>query len=106
MGSHYAMAFSGFIIVLGLMGLTLFLLKKLMSKMNQNFSNEKRINIIETFYLDPKRKLVLVQLDNKQHLLLIGGANDIVVEKNIEPKTIKKEIEQEIAKIKDNDKNN
>ena len=32
----------------------------------------KRLKVVETTYLDGRRKLVLVRLDDREHLLLVG----------------------------------
>ncbi|WP_273760135.1 flagellar biosynthetic protein FliO [Bartonella sp. ML70XJBT.G] len=42
-----------------------------------------RLTLCETIAIDRTRHLVLVRCDNKEHLLLIGGLTDIVVEANI-----------------------
>ncbi len=46
---------------------------------------QKRLGIIEGASLGGRQKLVLVRRDNVEHLLLIGGANDLVVETGITP---------------------
>lgn len=40
----------------------------------------RRLKIIETLAVDPRRRLVLVRRDGVEHLLLIGGGSDVVVE--------------------------
>jgi len=42
-----------------------------------------RLAIIDTLPVDNKRKLVLLRRDNVEHLVLIGGPSDIVVEPSI-----------------------
>ncbi|MFS8038553.1 flagellar biosynthetic protein FliO [Xanthobacter sp. AM11] len=42
-----------------------------------------RIAVVETVAVDQRRKLVLVRRDQVEHLLLIGGSSDIVVEPQI-----------------------
>lgn len=44
-----------------------------------------RLSIVEVRPVDGKRKLMLIERDNVQHLLLIGGDNDLVVETAIQP---------------------
>ncbi|MCF4166569.1 flagellar biosynthetic protein FliO [Zavarzinia compransoris] len=39
----------------------------------------KRLAVIESLALDPRRRLVLVRRDGEEHLLLLGPAGDIVV---------------------------
>lgn len=83
MSSSYITAIAGFLIVLGLMGITLFLLKKLMERVNHSFSNSARINITETRYIDPKNKLVIVNVGKKEHLILVGITNNILIDSNL-----------------------
>lgn len=40
----------------------------------------RRLQVVETLAVDPRRRLVLVRRDGVEHLLLIGGATDLVVE--------------------------
>ena len=46
-------------------------------------SRVPRLSITDSTTVDEKRYLVMVRRDNVEHLLLIGGANDLVVESNI-----------------------
>lgn len=42
-----------------------------------------RLGVVDTFTLDRNRQLVIVRRDNVEHLLMIGGTNDVLVEANI-----------------------
>ncbi|CAK01706.1 flagellar biosynthetic protein FliO [Bartonella tribocorum] len=42
-----------------------------------------RLALCEAISIDRTRRLVLVRCDNKEHLLLIGGLTDVVVESDI-----------------------
>ena len=44
----------------------------------------KRLSIIETMSLDPKRRVVLIRRDNCEHLVLIGTTSEQVIESNID----------------------
>lgn len=44
-----------------------------------------RLAIVEVRPIDARRKLVLVARDGAQHLLLLGGERDLLVEANIQP---------------------
>ncbi|MEL0106250.1 MAG: flagellar biosynthetic protein FliO [Rhodospirillales bacterium] len=44
---------------------------------------QRRLSISEVLTLSPKHRLVLVKCDDTEHLLLLGAANDIVVEGRI-----------------------
>src|SRR5215204_6071466 len=44
---------------------------------------QPRLAVIDAASVDGRRRLVLIRRDNVEHLLLIGGPSDIVVEQNI-----------------------
>ena len=44
---------------------------------------ERRLKLVETLALDTKRRLVIVRCDEHEHLLLLGGQDDIVVHANL-----------------------
>ncbi len=46
-------------------------------------SNQRRLGVSETFALDQKRQLLLVRRDNVEHLILLGGNSEIIIENNI-----------------------
>jgi hypothetical protein len=43
----------------------------------------QRVGVIESVQLDGKRSIKLVRRDNIEHLVLVGGRNDLVIEPNI-----------------------
>ncbi len=72
--------------VLALMGGLTLILKKLgLSGALPVRNGEKRLKIVEILPLDGRRKLVLIQRDNTQHLLVLGGNDECVVETGITP---------------------
>ena len=42
-----------------------------------------RLGIVDAFDLDRQRQLVIVRRDNAEHLIMIGGPNDILIESQI-----------------------
>lgn len=44
---------------------------------------QNRLAVISNLALDSRRRLVLIRRDNKEHLLLIGGTTELIVEQNI-----------------------
>jgi hypothetical protein len=50
---------------------------------NTNRARMPRLAVIDAAAVDGRRRLVLVRRDNIEHLLMIGGPTDIVVEPNI-----------------------
>lgn len=45
----------------------------------------RRLQLVETLPLDTKRRLVLVRRDDREHMLLIGGATDVIIESTQAP---------------------
>jgi hypothetical protein len=45
---------------------------------------QSRLAVIESASVDGRRRLVLIRRDNVEHLLLIGGPTDVVVEPNVD----------------------
>jgi len=43
----------------------------------------RRVGVIESVQLDGKRSIILVRRDNIEHLVLVGGRTDVVIEPNI-----------------------
>lgn len=43
----------------------------------------RRLDVVDAFDLDRERQLVIVRRDNVEHLLMIGGPNDVVIEASI-----------------------
>jgi flagellar protein FliO/FliZ len=43
----------------------------------------RRLDVVDVFDLDKERQLVIVRRDNTEHLLMIGGPNDVLVEASI-----------------------
>src|SRR5690606_29191713 len=71
-------------IVLVLIVLGVWLLKLVFSaSSNIGRGRNRRLSVVDTLPLDPKRQLVIVRRDNVEHLLLVGGPQDIVVEGGI-----------------------
>jgi flagellar protein FliO/FliZ len=46
-------------------------------------ARQSRLGLVDAFSLDGQRQLVLVRRDNVEHLVMIGGLNDIVIESQI-----------------------
>src|SRR5437868_9294290 len=75
-----------FVVVLGLIGLAAWLVRRFASNRlgaNTNRGRMPRLAVIDAAAVDGRRRLVLVRRDNVEHLLMIGGPTDIVVEPNI-----------------------
>src|SRR5438270_249515 len=75
-----------FVIVLALIGLTFWLIRRFGTARVGNAGQrgrQPRLAVIDAAPVDGRRRLVLVRRDNVEHLLLIGGPSDFVVEQNI-----------------------
>jgi hypothetical protein len=75
-----------FIIVLALIGLVTWLVRRFAgNRLGGNAARGRvpRLAVIDAAAVDGRRRLVLVRRDNVEHLLMIGGPSDIVVEPNI-----------------------
>jgi len=46
-------------------------------------ARQPRLGVVDVYDLDRQRQLILVRRDNVEHLVMIGGASDVVVETNI-----------------------
>ena len=78
--------FFAFVVVLALIGVAAWLVRRFASNRlgaNPNRSRMPRLAVIDAAAVDGRRRLVLVRRDNIEHLLMIGGPTDIVVEPNI-----------------------
>jgi len=78
--------FLAFLIVLGLIGATAWAVRRFGSGRLGNSSARgrmPRLAVIDHAAVDARRRLILVRRDNVEHLLMIGGPTDVVVESNI-----------------------
>ncbi len=46
-------------------------------------TRQPRLGLVDAFSLDGQRQLVLIRRDNVEHLVMIGGPNDVLVESQI-----------------------
>ena len=78
--------FLAFLVVLALIGAAAWLARRFAGSRlgsNANRGRMPRLAVIDAAAVDGRRRLVLVRRDNVEHLLMIGGPTDIVVEPNI-----------------------
>lgn len=70
------------IVIVALLGLTVFIVRRLSGggHMSGGRSRQARLAVLDSVAVDQRRRLVLVRRDEVEHLLLVGGTNDIVVE--------------------------
>ena len=69
------------VFVLALIGLFAWLLRRFGPSMR--LGRAGRLGLVETIAIDSRRRLLLVRRDQTEHLLLIGGTRDLVIETGI-----------------------
>jgi hypothetical protein len=78
--------FIAFLIVLGLIGVTAWIVRRFGADRlggNAARGRQPRLAVIDAASVDGRRRLVLIRRDNVEHLLMIGGPSDVVIEPNI-----------------------
>ncbi len=83
--------FFAFVVVLALIGIAAWLVRQFAGNRlgaNTNRGRMPRLAVIDAAAVDGRRRLVLVRRDNVEHLIMIGGPTDIVVESNIVRATV------------------
>src|SRR5271167_4336694 len=77
--------FLAFLIVLGLIGAAAWAVRRFGSARlgGAMRGRQPRLAVIEYASVDARRRLLLVRRDNIEHLVMIGGPSDVVVESNI-----------------------
>jgi hypothetical protein len=78
--------FLAFIVVLGLIGFAAWLVRRLGAGRLGGVGmrgRQPRLAVVDYASVDGRRRLILVRRDNVEHLVMIGGPSDIVVESNI-----------------------
>jgi len=78
--------FLAFLIVLGLIGATAWAVRRFGAGRLGGGSargRQPRLAVVDYASVDGRRRLVLVRRDNIEHLMMIGGPTDVVVEANI-----------------------
>jgi flagellar protein FliO/FliZ len=73
------------VFVLSLMGGLAYVLKRIGPGAAGNLISpgRRRLKIIESLPLDGRRKAMIIQRDNQQHLVILGPSGETVVETNI-----------------------
>ncbi|HEV7278486.1 MAG TPA: flagellar biosynthetic protein FliO [Devosiaceae bacterium] len=67
------------LIVLGVWSLKVFF----KASSNIGRGRNRRLSVVDSVAIDPKRQLLIVRRDNVEHLILTGGPQDLVVETGI-----------------------
>lgn len=76
-----------FVLVLALIGLSAWLIRQFgsarASSSGGTRNRQPRLAVLDSAVVDARRRLVLIRRDNVEHLILIGGPTDVVVEANV-----------------------
>lgn len=48
-------------------------------------NHSRRLGVVESIALDAKRRAIILRCDEREHLLLLGAQDDIVIESNLPP---------------------
>ncbi len=93
--------FIAFAVVLALIGLTAWLVRRFGANRLGGGARgrQPRLAVIDAATVDGRRRLVLIRRDNIEHLLMIGGPTDLVVEPNIVRAVGSREVTREPARI-------
>jgi flagellar protein FliO/FliZ len=79
--------FIAFVIVLGLIGGAAYLVRRFgtgaLNAAGMTRGRPPRLAVTEFAAVDARRRLVLIRRDNVEHLVMIGGPSDVVIEPNI-----------------------
>jgi flagellar protein FliO/FliZ len=77
---------SALALVLALIGIIAFVARRFgFGRGTMRSGRQRRLGVVEVVNLDAKRRLVLIRRDGVEHLLLVGGPADLVVESGIGP---------------------
>lgn len=82
----YLRFIASLVLVLGLALVVLWALRRFnIGGMVARPGARRRLTVVETMAVDSRRRLLLVRRDGVEHLLMIGGPQDLVVERGIMP---------------------
>lgn len=72
--------------VLGLIGVCVWLARRfnILPDVQRIKKDKRRMEIIESLPLDPKRRMMIVRRDDKEVVLILGATNEIIVETDLE----------------------
>jgi hypothetical protein len=71
------------LIALTFVGLRRFAGRRLPLSNGAGRARQPRLGVLDAFAIDARRRLVLIRRDNVEHLIMIGGPNDVLVESEI-----------------------
>lgn len=92
-------------LLIAIFGLVLKRFKAISRSLNGSGAKNRqpRLGVVDTFSIDRQRQLVIVRRDNVEHLIMIGGTSDLLIESNIVraasiSQTLPKEVQQFVGR--------
>lgn len=77
--TSYMQAGAGLLVVLGLIALAAFIARKAGLGGGGRWREDRRLGVVEAMTLDPKRRVLLIRCDSKEHLVLLGPNSETVL---------------------------
>lgn len=81
--NDYLRFIAAFIFVIALMGGLWLILKKLGLSGPMVPTSKRRLKVVESLAIDSRRRAVLIQRDDTQHLVILGPTGETVVETKV-----------------------
>lgn len=88
------------VFVIALMGGLALLMKHINAGRYNTIGTRRRLRMREMLALDGRRRLVLIQRDDREHLVILGPNGETVVETGIESPPEDKKLDSKTDKIK------
>ena len=83
-GTQFLRMIAALVFVLGLMGGLHLILRRFAHGQSALIPPQKRrLKIVESITLDPRRRAILLRRDNREHLVILGPSGETVVETGI-----------------------
>lgn len=82
--TDYLRFLMAFIFVIGLMGGFYLILKRLNLGNMQMTAGKRRLRVVESLMLDSRHRAVILQRDDKEHLVILSPTSETVIETGIE----------------------
>lgn len=83
-GTQLLRFIAALIFVLALMGGLSLVMRRINGRLPASGLRKKRLRIVEILPLDGRRKAVILQRDDKEHLVILGANGETLVESGIE----------------------
>ena len=97
----YLRAIAALAVVLGLIALVAYFVRRAGWAMpGATWRDERRLGVVESLNIDQKRRLLLVQCDGQEHLVLLGTQNEIVLNSQTDEAHVRTQMAASQTRIK------